>query len=144
MHAILCAYCTIRKNIDRKRIFTQTPITQVREDHERASLKSLQSKSSCGYYNKMKTLLQGKSHSIRACPVIQRGQEHCLAVPQSAGDCTPADCGYETRRLKRRGTSCPQLFFNFHNRLDDSDDTGKQFPQWWTNQQTGDSIPILF
>ena len=40
--------------------------------------------------------------SIRACPVIQRGQGHCIAVPQSAGDCTSADCGYGTRRLKHR------------------------------------------
>ena len=55
-------------------------------------------------------LIQNYGDSIRACPVIQRGQEHCLAVPQPAGDYTPADHGYGTLRLKRRGTSCPQLY----------------------------------
>ena len=51
------------------------------------------------------------SWSIRACPVIQRGQEHCLAVPQPAGDYTPADCGDIPRLERRRGISCPQLFY---------------------------------
>ena len=61
------------------------------------------------FYMHHSILIQNYGDSIRACPVIQQG--HCLAVPQSAGECTPADCGYETPPSFEAGDILPTVIF---------------------------------
>lgn len=73
----------------------------------------------------------GKGFNKGLVPLFGQGQGHCVAVPQSAGDCTSVDCRYGVCRLKVAGKILPvviiiskfckkildKIFYLFYNEI---------------------------